>query len=114
MDDLIDRLRALSRHEHSDYSIGDEAATEIEALRAEVSRQEALKEKHILQSDSWEHRAHSSEAHAKQLTEILKSLLDQLEGVGIYIPGEDSGQWAGTEGLSFMQAETALSKPMVQ
>ena len=33
MDDLIERLRALSRHEHDDLSIGDEAAGEIERLR---------------------------------------------------------------------------------
>lgn len=32
--DLIQRLRALSRHEHDDFSIGDEAADEIERLRA--------------------------------------------------------------------------------
>lgn len=115
MDDLIERLRALSRYEHSDYSIGDEAAAEIEALRArtavtmgvgtgdgklfvhgdhdsikaaqaivlqrdtlraEVSRQEALKEKHILQSDGWEHRAHASEARAERLAEALRPLAE--------------------------------------
>ncbi len=31
---LIDRLRAMARHEHDDLSIGDEAADEIEHLRA--------------------------------------------------------------------------------
>lgn len=41
--------------------------------------------------------------------DALRDLLDQLEGVGIYIPGEDSGQWAGTEGLSFTQAEAAAT-----
>ena len=34
MDDLIERLRALSRHEHSDYSIGDEAADALEAAQS--------------------------------------------------------------------------------
>jgi len=29
MSDLIERLRALSRHEHSDLSIGNEAADEL-------------------------------------------------------------------------------------
>lgn len=38
MDDLIERLRALSRHEHSDYSIGDEAADALEAAREESDR----------------------------------------------------------------------------
>jgi hypothetical protein len=33
MSDLIERLRALSRHEHDDLSIGSEAADEIERLR---------------------------------------------------------------------------------
>lgn len=36
MDDLIERLRALSRHEHSDYSIGDEAAAALEAAREDA------------------------------------------------------------------------------
>jgi hypothetical protein len=45
----------------------------------------------------------------KPEVQALRDLLDQLEGVGIYIPGEDSGQWAGTEGLSFTQAEAALA-----
>lgn len=36
-DDLIERLRALSRCEHSDYTIGDEAADELARLRAEVA-----------------------------------------------------------------------------
>lgn len=33
-DDLIDRLRGLSRYAHDDKSIGDEAADEIERLRS--------------------------------------------------------------------------------
>lgn len=33
MTDLTERLRALSRHEHDDLSIGGEAADEIEWLR---------------------------------------------------------------------------------
>lgn len=37
-DDLIERLRALSRHEHSDYSIGDEAAAALEAAREDAER----------------------------------------------------------------------------
>ena len=32
MTDLIQRLRALSRHQHSDMTVGDEAADEIERL----------------------------------------------------------------------------------
>jgi len=36
-DDIVERLRALSRCEHSDLSIGDEAAAEIVRLRGEVA-----------------------------------------------------------------------------
>ncbi len=49
------------------------------------------------------------QAERDALVEALRDLLDQLESVGIYIPGEDLGQWAGTEGLSFTQAEAALA-----
>jgi hypothetical protein len=38
MNDLIERLRALSRYEHSDYSIGDEAADALEAAREDAER----------------------------------------------------------------------------
>lgn len=38
----------------------------------------------------------------------LKALLTQLEGIGIAIPGQDAGQWAGTEGLSFARAYAAV------
>lgn len=31
---IVSRLRALSRYEHSDFSIGDEAAEEIEKLHS--------------------------------------------------------------------------------
>lgn len=41
-DDLLQRLRSLSRCEHSDLSIGDEAADEIERLRAQVTKLRAL------------------------------------------------------------------------
>lgn len=42
MDDITVRLRALSRHEHDDLSIGDEAADYIAALRAENERLQKL------------------------------------------------------------------------
>ena len=42
--DIVERLRALSRCEHSDLSVGDEAAAEIVRLRGEVEgmRHEAV------------------------------------------------------------------------
>ena len=36
--DIVERLRALSRCEHSDLSVGDEAAAEIVRLRGEVKK----------------------------------------------------------------------------
>jgi hypothetical protein len=45
-----------------------------------------------------------------QLKAALTDLLAQLEGIGIYIAGEDAGQWSGTEGLSFSKAAAALAE----
>lgn len=47
--------------------------------------------------------------NSKELIEAVKDLLNQLEGIGIYIPGEDHGQWAECEGLSFNRIEKAIS-----
>lgn len=49
-------------------------------------------------------------AAAPELLSALRGLLDQLEAVGIYIEGEDSGQWQGAEGLSFNPAAEAIAK----
>ena len=49
-------------------------------------------------------------AAAPDLLEALRGLLDQLEAVGIYIPGEDSGQWHEAEGLSFRKASEAIAR----
>jgi hypothetical protein len=40
MDDLVKRLNSLSRHEHDDLSIGNEAADAIERLRAALRHQD--------------------------------------------------------------------------
>lgn len=47
------------------------------------------------------------EAH-EIIVEALRDLLEQLEFIGIYIPGEGEGQWADAAGISFREAETAL------
>ena len=39
--DIVNRLRALSRCEHSDLSVGDEAAAEIVSLRNKELQQDA-------------------------------------------------------------------------
>lgn len=45
-DDLLQRLRALTRCEHSDLSIGDEAADEIVLMRAEARKLCALRDEY--------------------------------------------------------------------
>ena len=42
------------------------------------------------------------------MKEALRDLLEQLEFIGIYIPGEGEGQWADAAGISFREAEAAL------
>ena len=41
-EDLIRRLRALSRHEHDDATIGDDAADALEAMQAAVLSDEQI------------------------------------------------------------------------
>ena len=40
----------------------------------------------------------------------LRDLLDQLQRIGIYVPGMDEGQWADAQGLSFARAEAAVAE----
>ncbi|MCH7570478.1 MAG: hypothetical protein IH919_07925 [Deltaproteobacteria bacterium] len=49
-------------------------------------------------------------AAAPDLLAALEELMTQLIGIGIAIDGEDSGQWHGTEGLSFDQTRAAIAK----
>lgn len=51
------------------------------------------------------------EAGLSEARDALVDLLDQLAGVGLYLPGEDEGQWHGAEGLSFARAEAAAGRP---
>jgi hypothetical protein len=46
--------------------------------------------------------------------EALADLMDQLEAVGIAVPGEDAGQWADVAGLSFARAYGALGVPVAE
>jgi len=69
MDDLIERLRALSRHEHSDMTIGDEAADALEAAREDVA--------------SWNAQA----MHNLDLIERLADALRDIESVTLYSGG---------------------------
>ena len=45
--DIVNRLRALSRCEHSDLSVGDEAAAEIVRLRGVVDAMETCAVKYL-------------------------------------------------------------------
>ena len=58
MTDLISRLRALSRHEHDDLTIGDEAVDEIKRLRVDHAAAMAAMWKRVaelkqLSNDRW-------------------------------------------------------------
>jgi hypothetical protein len=46
--------------------------------------------------------------NAPELRSAIIDLLNQLEAIGIYIPGEDEGQWTDAAGLSFARIEAAL------
>lgn len=74
---------------------------EIEALQAEVREW-----KRVASAQAELHG--TAEDHAQKLAAALQDLLGQLEGVGIYTPGEDAGQWQDAEGVSFTRAESAL------
>lgn len=56
---LQDRLRGLSRHEHSDFSLGDEAADELDAKDARIKELEGANEmlmhslKHFADESKW-------------------------------------------------------------
>ena len=66
-----------------DYARANVAAkdAEIEALRAEVARQESLKEQRIFQCDGLEHRALAAEARAERLTEALRDTREYVTAV---------------------------------
>ena len=80
MDDLIERLHALSRYEHSDYSIGDEAATEIEALRAEVEQMTNMARMQAARADATERGARHHKTRAERLAETLRDARDRMLG----------------------------------
>lgn len=50
MDELIELLRALARHEHSDVSIAEEAADALEAARGEVEYEYEVWQDGVLQA----------------------------------------------------------------
>lgn len=78
MDDLIERLHALSRYEHSDYSIGDEAATEIEALRAEVEQMTNMARMQAARADATERGARHHKTRAERLAETLREMREYV------------------------------------
>lgn len=82
MDDLIERLRALSRHEHSDYSIGEEAADALEAAReyAGLWRQAFVNERARL---NLEHGMSLEHARIHAETDAEIAAIDQARGKGV-------------------------------
>lgn len=75
MSDLIKRLRALARSEHSDFAIGDEAADEIERLTAALKWEQHRAER---QGTHGEGCANWGPAHYECLTAERDELRRQL------------------------------------
>lgn len=61
-DDLTIRLRALSRSQHDDLSIGDEAADEIISMRGRVKELERLYRERTELAEAQRRRAETAEA----------------------------------------------------
>lgn len=78
--DIVERLRALSRCEHSDLSVGDEAAAEIVRLRGEVAAMEACAVKYL----GWLGVKDPAAALRKDMAdpEMLGSAIAQAEAKG--------------------------------
>jgi hypothetical protein len=72
VDELIELLRALARHEHSDVSIAEEAAAEIEALRTKVRERDA--------SLGWWGRFASGAVNARKEAEARAERLEKTLG----------------------------------
>jgi hypothetical protein len=95
---LADFLR-VGGAEHANWKVG--ARTRGSCLR-------------IIETRGWDEGEDAANARliaaAPDLLEALRGLIDQLEAAGIHIPGEDSGQWHGAEGISFSRAIEAIAK----
>jgi hypothetical protein len=86
MDDLVQRLHSLSRHEHDDLSIGDEAAYEIERLTAEKSQMQSDFDRTCLDLQDYAGRmtaerdalARWKSTHAPRL-DAIQGLLDKYQ-----------------------------------
>lgn len=83
MTDLTKRLRALSRHEHDDLSIGGEAADEIERLRATL---------------------------ISSVGQGVSEILTERDALRARIDGSSKrvAEWTASHGLTFFDAPTDL------
>lgn len=68
-DDLISRLRELSRRQHDDLSIGDEAADMIETLRERVKELERLYRERTELAEAQRRRAEAAEVKLAHFAE---------------------------------------------
>ena len=109
MTDLVERLRnaAEAFPENLMAPLLTEAANTLEAAR---------EEREIIGAEAVKYAGKSGRLEAKvdRLAGALNDLLTQLEAIGIYIPGQDNGQWAGTEGLSFSATESVALRDLYQ
>ena len=74
VDELIELLRALARHEHSDVSIAEEAAAALEAAREDAERYRWLRD---AAPEAW------AEIGAIMSLPEIDAAIDQARGKGV-------------------------------
>lgn len=101
--DIVERLRALSRCEHSDLSVGDEAAAEIVRLRGEVENITA-------EAIEWRDKLQAS-TPAPAMPNGVEGLVEALEmpdgyEVQEFLPGGWHYAWTRSDGERMVSGTT--------
>lgn len=79
MRDVVEILRSLSRYEHDDMSVGDEAADEITRLRSDLSvAREALE--FYANPEIYKSHPHGLAFDKRDLSERARTTLNRING----------------------------------
>ena len=107
--DIVERLRALSRCEHSDLSVGDEAAAEIVRLRGEVEgmRHEAVE----APAEAFDPSIHPIPGEGQQPASVDWAMVEALEmpdgyEVQEFLPGGWHYAWTRSDGEQMVSGTT--------